>query len=73
MFLDIFREDLEVPHVQAVAAAVGDHVADLPAELRRVDRGAVANAATVDAGDGVGNRHPPRLAQRFERWLEHLA
>lgn len=55
--------DLQVPDVSAVPAAVGHDVTRLPAELGRLDRHAMADAAAVDADDGVGDGHPSRLAR----------
>ena len=51
--VEVVLVDLEVPHVVAVPAAVGDDVARLPAQLRRLERHAVAGAAAVHAHDRV--------------------
>ena len=62
--VEVVLGDLEVPHVGAVAAAVGDDVTHLPAELGWLERHAVAGAPAVDADDGVGDGHAVRLARR---------
>lgn len=53
--------DLDVPHVDAVAAAVRHHIAHLPAVLGRPEWQTVAGAAAVHADDGVGDGHSTRV------------
>jgi hypothetical protein len=61
--LEVFFIDLQVPDVDAIAAAVGDHVARLPAKFRRFSRHALARPTAVDADDGVGHRHLSTVTQ----------
>ena len=53
---DVVLGELEVPDVEAVAAAVGDDVTDLPAELGIAGQ-TPAGPAAVDALDLLGGRH----------------
>jgi hypothetical protein len=61
--VEVIFVDLDVPDVRTVAAAVHDHVTGLPPELRRLGWHLAARSTAVDTDDGLGHRHPPKVAR----------
>src|SRR3546814_18422275 len=59
--VEILLVDLEVPHVVAAPAPVGDDVAHLPPHIRGLERHTTAVAAAVHANDGVGDGQEHRV------------